>query len=235
MLLLLFWTRSFNNASMSTSSEHELCRPWERCWCRVTREKNSRRLRHPPEPRSLTAVSARRLKNEHSRPAGRSAKNGSKCAHSRQFSAVSGPSYWALHHNRHVKNLVHKLHLRKIDGFLHGLSRTAGTCRCRSQERPPNSFLHCLGHDLVVETSTGASTTFPKHCTCEVSRFLHSLALRVPFSLTQLEGPTLCRRTEPEKRTARTCTACMVTRTSTTGGTTSWIFGTAGLPTVLGW
>ena len=68
------------------------------------------------------------------------AQNAPKTHHSRQLSALSGPSYRALHDNRHVKDLFQKLHLRKIDGFLHGLSRTAGTCRCRSQERRPRNF-----------------------------------------------------------------------------------------------
>ena len=61
--LSLFCTSSFNNASMS---EHELCR-------RVPSHPRSKLLATPappPNPRALTVVSSRGLKNGHSRPSG---------------------------------------------------------------------------------------------------------------------------------------------------------------------
>ena len=58
ILLLLFSDTAFNNAFISTSSEHELAQTL----CQVTWESDSRRLQHPPQsPRELTVVSAQKL------------------------------------------------------------------------------------------------------------------------------------------------------------------------------
>ena len=88
---------------------------------------------------------------------GRSAKNDANApkTHTPTISALSGP---VVHHNGRVKNLVQKLHLRK-KRFSARFVTNCGNLSLRVTETSttelPNSILHCLDHDPVVETSTG--------------------------------------------------------------------------------
>ena len=105
------------------------------------------------------------------RASGRSAKNAAKCGENRTIVSLSMNSSEALPGRRCMgAGTSTATQLWKFDGFL--LSLHTGR------------RVNCWSLSLLF---TRTSTATP--CTCEISVFLHSLALCVPISASQLECP----------------------------------------------